>query len=247
MEGISISDIFNRFRIIGKANNMKFVFWSVPTFSTDVINGSASLQTLLDQTHHLSTPLQEVAVKQSGGSGEGSTSKTIVSSDKMEDGRTIRVDGCANHVVKRSKRASFNPGFHRIVNHRLHHRKESIHFINAGEGLFDLLRWRGDVKFESNHLVVELGRNNRKVDNKWVIGSAIDNIPGIVLGNVHIINLHFGNDRAKLPRILEQGQEQASVFAVNEIHLANAVNQSFIESVRTHSVGNGFSNINQIG
>ena len=140
------------------------------------------------------------------------------------------VDGAHDEVVKGNRH-----GFLNLVEK---HGQEAIELGSAGERLIQRLLLHGALHLKRGHLVEELGVHVGLVEHIGIVGSAIGEIPALILGGGGEARADLLQNGAVAPIVHHNRRSGARVGSVNEHNLANVVDEGADEAVERVGVEN---------
>lgn len=174
--------------------------------------------------------IQEIDGSGVAGTGVGSAAVHVV------EGLTHHVvDGSHDEVVERNR--------HGLLNLIEEHGQKRVELGSGGEGLIQGLLLHGPLDLERGHLVEELDVHVGLVEHVGIVGSAVGEIPALILGGGGETGADLLQNRAVAPIVHEDGGSASGVGAVDEDHLADVVDQRPDETVKGVGVEDGIAGI----
>lgn len=239
-------------------DNMLEVFGSEPLLSALIEEGSHAGETVNMEGHLIGGIPDKIRVDDGLSRGEVLTVCGVVARQEVDGTRVARssdrtggmesgIAGLQNHVVDSPHDKGVHTNGHGLIDLVEQHRDECVQLGGSRERLLHLTLGDASVDLESGHFVEELGLGLGLVENIGIVGSAVLELPGLVLNSIGHLAGDLLDYRAVFPSIAENRGGRPLVRPIDENHLADVIDEGFDVLVEGTGVEDGRANINDIG
>ena len=253
MERIGLEEHVGGSPELGEHDNVLEVFRGKPLHAADVEQSAHAGQTVDAESHLVGRIADEVRIEDSLSRRETLIVLLIEAVQKVDSSCVACpgvgasgvhvVEGLAHHVVDGTHDQVVEGNRHTFLDLIKKHREEAVELGSGGEGLIQGLLLNGTLDLERGHLVEELDVHVGLVEHVRIVGSAVGEIPALILRGGGETGADLFQNGAVAPIVHEDGRGAAGVGAVDEDHFADVVNQGSNEAIEGVSIEDGITSI----
>ena len=226
---------------LGEHDDVLEIFRGKPLHAADVEQGAHASETVDAEGHLICGVPDEVRIEDSLSRRETLAVLSVETVQKVNAPSVAGpgvgaagvhvVEGLAHHVVDGTHDKIVEGDGHALLNLIEKHREKAIELGGGGEGLIQGLLLNGTLDLERGHLVEELDVHVGLVEHVRIVGSAVGEIPTLILSGGGEPGADLLQNRAITPIVHEDRRRATGIGAVDEDHLTDVVDQGADEAV----------------